>query len=155
MGSTVFAIGSNLNNLNNGNYTGVNPADLSPSNSTVNFLVNAYGAYINGYVYAQGGSFTGAVYANSFQLLNGATIPYSSISGTPTIPDPADFTVNGITGPVTWNEKTYNVCLSSSNSLLCVTISFGRSCSAESCPNAGCKALMNSVFNCSSISLLL
>jgi len=40
MGTTVFAIGSKLNDLSDGDYTGVDPAKL-PTDSNVKFLVNS------------------------------------------------------------------------------------------------------------------
>ena len=61
IGNTIFAIGTNLNNISSA--TTIN--SLS-SSSSVSFLVNQYGAYINGTVYASAGSFTGDVIAHSF-----------------------------------------------------------------------------------------
>ena len=61
LGTAVLAIGTNLNGIN----ANTTPSSLGVS-STVTFLVNQNGAFINGYVYASGGSFTGNVTATSF-----------------------------------------------------------------------------------------
>ena len=64
IGTTILAIGTNLNGITSN-------TDLTTLNasSSVSFIINKNGAYINGYVYASGGSFTGDVIANSFKAI--------------------------------------------------------------------------------------
>ena len=70
---TRFAVGSNLNN--------VNIATLNSTDNFIGLVYNRNGLYINGIIYASGGSFTGAVHASSFEL-TGDPMPVSYINDT-------------------------------------------------------------------------
>ena len=64
LGETLFAIGTNLNNITSD--TTATAAVAAINNNTLSLLLNKSGLYIKGTIYATGGSFTGDVSANTF-----------------------------------------------------------------------------------------
>ena len=104
LGTTVFAIGTNLNNINSS--TAINDSTLR---SNVQLLVNQNGLYINGQ-----GTFSGEVHATAFYL-NGSNTPVS------TTPDGQIATVpmDGLSQTFTANDKcTYGVAVTAATGMV-------------------------------------
>ena len=77
LGNTILALGTNLQSV------GADTTVTEFTNtSTVDFLVNQHGVFLRGYVYAQGGSFTGNIIAtanNGKFIANGSSLGFYKV----------------------------------------------------------------------------